>query len=123
MSIGKRIKELRKLEKITMETLAENADLGISTVSYAERDQSTPTAENLHKISKVLGCTMEYLLTGEDTTVKENVSVVVQDDGIVESLKLEIAELHKEIKAISNELIKEKDARIAMMQEMLNKKG
>ena len=52
---GKRIKELRKKQKLTQERLAEILDVDSKTISRLEKGYYFTTYENLEKLSKALG--------------------------------------------------------------------
>lgn len=63
--IGKRIMERRKTLGLTQESLAEKSDLTTQFVSYAESGKRAMRPENLLKISRALGVSADYLLTGD----------------------------------------------------------
>lgn len=63
--IGKRIMERRKSLGLTQESLAEKSDLTTQFVSYAESGKRAMRPENLLKISRALGVSADYLLTGD----------------------------------------------------------
>lgn len=63
--MGKRIFELRNRMNLTQEDFAELADVSPQMVSTAERGEKALRPENLLKISKALGVSVDYLLTGE----------------------------------------------------------
>lgn len=63
--MGKRIYECRKNLGLTQEALAEISDVTPQFVSYAESGKRAMRPENLLKISKALGVSADYILTGE----------------------------------------------------------
>lgn len=63
--IGQRIVERRKKLGLTQEALAEKGDMTTQFVSYAEAGKRAMRPENLKKISKALGVSADYLLTGD----------------------------------------------------------
>lgn len=65
-NIGQRISQLRKLRGITQERLAEELDVTIKHVSAVERGVSSLSLEKMIEISKILDCTLDYLILGED---------------------------------------------------------
>ena len=67
VQIGKRIFERRKQLRITQDDLAERADVTPQTISSAERGQKSLRSENLLRVSKALGVSSDYLLTGSIT--------------------------------------------------------
>ena len=72
MTIGKRIATLRKEKGLTQEDIARKLDVSSQAVSKWENDQSCPDISLLPKLAKVLGVTVDTLLSGEEekTTVK-----------------------------------------------------
>ena len=62
MSIGERIKNLRKNNKITQEKLAEELGVARPTVSSWENNENKPTAENLSLLAVILNTSASYLL-------------------------------------------------------------
>lgn len=63
--MGKRILQRRKTLGLSQEELAEIADVSPQLMSTAERGTKAIRPENLLKISKALGVSADYLLTGE----------------------------------------------------------
>lgn len=62
--MGSRIAERRKNMALSQEELAEKADVSPQLLSTAERGTKALRPENLLKISKALGVSTDYLLTG-----------------------------------------------------------
>lgn len=65
IEMGKRILQRRKKLGLSQEELAELADVSSQLMSTAERGAKAIRPENLLKISKALGVSADYLLTGE----------------------------------------------------------
>lgn len=63
--VGNRIMSRRKKMGLTQESLAEKSDVTTQFVSYAESGKRAMRPENLVKLSKVLGVSVDYLLTGD----------------------------------------------------------
>ena len=63
--MGRRITERRKKLGLTQEALAELGDLSPQFVSLAESGKRAMRPENLLKISRALGVSADYLLTGD----------------------------------------------------------
>ncbi|MCI7263465.1 MAG: cupin domain-containing protein [Clostridium sp.] len=61
-NIGNRIKELRKQKNLTIQKLSEMTDLSIGYLSNLERNQASPTLNNLQKICASLDITVRDLL-------------------------------------------------------------
>ncbi len=64
MSIGERITELRKEQKISQGQLADALEISRQAVSKWENDQSTPDSMNLIRLTEILDTDIEYLTTG-----------------------------------------------------------
>ncbi len=64
-TLGDRIREAREKRKWKQEKLAEQTKLSKSFVSEVENNKRTPSAENVLRISNVLGVSLDYLLKGE----------------------------------------------------------
>ena len=70
VDMGKRIFLCRKKLGLTQEELAEKMNVSTQTISYAERGSKAMRPENLVKLSRILGVTTDYLLTGEKPSAK-----------------------------------------------------
>ena len=64
MKIGSKIRRLRKLRGLTIESLAEGADLTKGFISQVERDMTVPTVINLKQIVDVLGLDLATFFSG-----------------------------------------------------------
>ena len=62
--MGQRIVKKRKQMGLSQEDLAARADVSPQMLSTAERGSKSILSENLLKISRALGVTADYLLTG-----------------------------------------------------------
>ena len=62
--MGLRIQELRKQMDLTQEALAERAGMTSQTISTAELGKKALRPENIVKLSRALGVSTDYLLTG-----------------------------------------------------------
>lgn len=65
MTLGKRIAYLRKQRNMTQDDLAERMMVSPQAVSKWENDQSCPDIALLPELSKALGVTVDYLLSGD----------------------------------------------------------
>jgi transcriptional regulator with XRE-family HTH domain len=63
--VGERLKQARKQRKASQSDIAEAIGVGVSAFSSYETGVSSPTAENLVKISILLGISIDWLLLGE----------------------------------------------------------
>ena len=64
IEMGLRIQELRKQMNMTQEALAERAGMTGQTISTAELGKKALRPENIVKLSRALGVSTDYLLTG-----------------------------------------------------------
>ena len=67
MTIGQRIKEVRKSAGLTQRELAEKSGTATGTIQQYELGKRQPRIEQLQAIASVLGVTTNYFLTGEKT--------------------------------------------------------
>ena len=63
--IGERIASLRRSKKMTQETLANKLDVSPKHISHVERDCASLSLYNLVKVSRILDCSLDYLITGK----------------------------------------------------------
>jgi len=66
MSIGNRIKELRKEKNMTHDDLSKLLNVGKSTISNYERDYRKPDIDTLNKLADIYNCSTDYLLGRTD---------------------------------------------------------
>jgi transcriptional regulator with XRE-family HTH domain len=59
---GKRLKELRKLKKMTQKELSNCLDVSSTTISRYESEEILPTEEIIVKTALVFHCSSDYLL-------------------------------------------------------------
>ena len=64
IDMGLRIMELRKQQGLTQNELAERAGMNGQTISTAELGKKALRPENLVRLSRALGVSTDYLLTG-----------------------------------------------------------
>ena len=76
IEMGKRIVACRKQKNISQEYLAEQTGLSVQAISTAERGTKAIRPENLLKISRILGVSADYLLSGETTEDNLRVSAI-----------------------------------------------
>ena len=69
--IGDRIREAREGKHLSQLKLAELANLSLVTVSNMESGKFSPNLKNLIKVSKVLGVTIDFLVSGSDVEGNE----------------------------------------------------
>ncbi len=69
MSLGQRIRELRKARGLTLQQVADVFGITRASVSGWESDDTRPDQDKLPSLSKKLGTTVEHLLTGKKPDV------------------------------------------------------
>lgn len=69
MSLYEKIKNLANRKKISISRL--ERENGISSGTITKWDKAMPTAENLHKVAKSLGTTVEELLDSDEKEITE----------------------------------------------------
>lgn len=69
MTIGKRIAQLRKEKGLTQEELSQMMEVSAQAVSKWENDQTCPDIASLPKLAKILGVTVDELLSGKEENV------------------------------------------------------
>lgn len=72
--IGKRIRRIRKQKLLTQEELAERADVSPVYIRYIEKASRKAKLDTYVRIANALGCTMDVLLQGYQTSDQIDVS-------------------------------------------------
>lgn len=72
MSVGNRIRSLRRTLKLSQPELAKKSGVGQSTISDLENDKKSTSAENMLSIANALGVSTGFLLTGDDYKSSKN---------------------------------------------------
>ncbi|MBD5089260.1 MAG: helix-turn-helix domain-containing protein [Clostridiales bacterium] len=82
-SIGERIKNRRKELGLTQPRIKELTGISSGTMSDIENGKTLPAAPSLIKLSQVLACTIDWILTG-DSPISEQISLSdVREDELV----------------------------------------
>lgn len=68
--IGARIRLLRAARSLTLDQLAERAEVSRAMLSRIERGESSPTAQLLNKVCSGLGITLSVLFAGTDAPAR-----------------------------------------------------
>ena len=84
MSIGRKIRELRKEKDWSQNELAKRARTRPHVISYYENDKSVPSVEGLTKLANAFGVPLDYLVNG---SVSEKASAELQDRELLEFFK------------------------------------
>ena len=75
-ALGKRIRDERLLQRLTLEKLAERTNKSINFIGQIERGEGKPSLETLVDVANALGVSVDSLLqdnvrAGEDAAVRE----------------------------------------------------
>jgi transcriptional regulator with XRE-family HTH domain len=68
LTIGRRIRELRKKRALTIREMASGVGLSVGLISQIENEQTTPAISTLMKISSFLGVDITYFFQAEKST-------------------------------------------------------
>jgi len=91
--LGKRIKELRKANNMTIKDLSEKSGVGQSTISEIETGKAkNPKSETLAKIANALNVTVDTLLVEKWDDKYNQDGELAKEVKFVESLKLDTPE-------------------------------
>lgn len=69
--VGERLSRLRRDNNMTQEALAEYLGVSRQAVSKWESDLTYPETDKLIRLARLYGCSVDYLLTGEETVKVE----------------------------------------------------
>ncbi len=67
MSLGQKITKIRKEKKLSQADVASYVGVSRDAISKYERDDIVPSVENANKIAKVLGVSLDYLVSEDDS--------------------------------------------------------
>lgn len=80
LSIGEKIKELRKKRNISQAELAKNINVSAGNVGDWEREKAKPGADALIALSEFFGITTDWILKGEEEFQKlTSISVEIDE--------------------------------------------
>lgn len=98
MTIGERIADLRKKQKISQVQLAKALGVSRQAVSKWENDQTAPDTLKLIQLADLLGTDSEYIATGNHSKVKSQpavITMVQKVDNAVEKIVEKPVEVEK----------------------------
>ena len=106
-TVGDRLREIRDRRRITQDQLAVAADISKSFLSEVENNKRNISSQGLLRIAKVLGASVDYLLTGEakEDRLKEPVVIPPELSRAADELHLsfnetvELLEAHRSVVA------------------------
>ena len=67
MSLGQKITKIRKEKKLSQVDVASYVGVSRDAISKYERDDIVPSVENANKIAQILGVSLDYLMSEDDT--------------------------------------------------------
>lgn len=71
LAFGAHVRKLRKDKGLTMEKLAELADIDYRQVAYIEKGETNPTLSTIYTLSKALEIPLDELFKFENTKSKK----------------------------------------------------
>lgn len=82
-ALGKRIRDERLMQRLTLEKLAERTDKSINFIGQIERGEGKPSLETLVDIANALGVTVDSLLSDSikisDNSIDKEISVLLHN--------------------------------------------
>lgn len=67
MSLGQKITKIRKEKKLSQVDVASFVGVSRDAISKYERDDIVPSVENAKKIAQILGVSLDYLVSEDDS--------------------------------------------------------
>ncbi|MDO8491338.1 MAG: helix-turn-helix transcriptional regulator [Dehalococcoidia bacterium] len=99
MSIGDRIKKRRQELGWTQSRLAEVLGVTPQHVSIVEQDKRAPSLSSLARLAEELGVTIDFLVTGKETSITDSIPAIKADKKLSldskNSLITLVGQLHK----------------------------
>ncbi|MED1642129.1 helix-turn-helix domain-containing protein [Brevibacillus agri] len=81
MTLGSRIKQVRRLRGYTQKYMADQLNMTEANFSSYERDKSIPPSEKLNQISTILKVSTDYLLgKTDDMTIQDPYSLTAKEE-------------------------------------------
>lgn len=119
MTIGERIRNLRKALGLTLDELSLKTGVNKASISSFENGKYAPSSEAIISLSKEFGVTTDYLLKGEDSIVENtaNNQVRVKDNSLESVVKKEFKENGV---VVNNELL---STLVLLVSETINSKN
>lgn len=101
MSIGERIRIKRKEMNITQTQIQDKTGISSGNLSTIESGKTLPSATALINLSKILNCSIDWILTGS-SPISENLSLTNTEQQLVSNFRILSAEDQDEIVEIIN---------------------
>ena len=78
-TVGYRIRELRKAQKLSQQQLAERADLSWQYLGNVERGESSATLDSIERLVKALGTTPGLVLAADEIEAAREIHELIAD--------------------------------------------
>ncbi|MBU5626979.1 helix-turn-helix domain-containing protein [Oscillibacter sp. MSJ-2] len=106
--LGKRIRDERLMQRLTLEKLAERTDKSINFIGQIERGEGKPSLETLVDIANALGVTVDSLLydninANDNSISKEVLSLITSFDDRGKRFILDVVKRYKYFHDINNQ--------------------
>jgi transcriptional regulator with XRE-family HTH domain len=102
MSIGERIKNLRKQYGLNQTEMGKMFNLNYGAISAIESGRSNPSIEMVEKLSKLFNVSTDYIIKGTETeqTLSESEQEIIEalrKDEVMSNAMIEFAKLKKKV--------------------------
>ncbi len=97
LNFSSRLNELMETSGLKQKEIAEKSGVAATAIIHYKTGRSLPGSWELYKLAKFFGCSMEWLLTGDDEDGRPNQNVVLW--------KTKCEEAEKKIEAMRSGLI------------------
>ena len=97
MSIGNRIRKRRLELGLTQGRLAHALGVTPQHISVVEQDKRAPSLSSLSKLAEELGVTIDFLVTGKETSITDTIPAIKADKKLSLSSKTALINLVEEL--------------------------
>ena len=101
MQIGSHVRAKRNALGLSQTDLARELSITHQHVSRIELGDATPSLEMLLKLSRKLGVSTDYLLTGQQTTPPDAAGAIRSEPGISATAKRHLVGIVEELRSMS----------------------
>lgn len=126
MSMGERVKELRKLKKLTIDEFASLLNVSSGSISQIENNKYPPSSEIILKLCELYNCSSDYIFFGKTS---QNEKLDIDENNEVQEISISDREIiyfakealmaQKETIFTKNEVIQTKDEVISKEKEIV----
>lgn len=97
MQIGRHVRKTREALGLNQKDLAEEVNVTPQHISKLELEQATPSLEALLQLSRALGVSTDYLLTGRETAPVDIAGAIRSQPGLSAQAKRSLIQLIAEL--------------------------